>query len=399
VAGDKHDKTEAPTPKKKKDARKDGTVVRSEDLVTWAGVLASSFVLPSLIARTGSALNVVLRDVVAVARNPSAEELPSVVGRSLIGGLGAVLPALVALMVVAIVGNLAQVGFLLTVKPLQPKLSRLNPIQGIKRVFSVKSLWETAATVLKLIIIAAAGWFVVQGRVEDLIGAPGRTVGQSLAQIAEMTLAVLRTVAFAALVLGIADYAVQRRQHYKELKMSKQEIKQEARESEGDPHVKSRQRQLRSQMSRNRMLAAVPLADVVITNPTHLAVALQYDRAAGAPKVLARGGDELAARIREAAAAASVPCVEAKPLARALYAVCRVGEEIPPELYQGVATVLAFLHKLGDQKRPGLRIGLHVPDSWTPQEGELQRVSPARRRVLDRQSEANPEKIVESVGS
>lgn len=391
MAGDKHDKTEAPTPKKKKDSRKDGQVVRSEDLVTWAMVLASTFVLPSLISRTSTALSSTLRDVVAVAHNPNESDLPNLVGRALIGGLGAMIPALVALAVVAIVGNLAQVGFLLTLKPLQPKFSRLNPIQGIKRIFSAKSLWETAATVLKLVIIVVVAWFMIQGAIEEMMGAPGRTVSQSLAQAAQLTMAVVRAVAFAALVLGIADYAVQRRQHYKDIKMSVQEIKEEVRESEGDPYLKSRQRQLRSQMSRNRMLAAVPLADVVITNPTHLAIAVQYDRAAGAPKVLARGGDELAARIREAAAANGVPCVEAKPLARVLYAVCRVGEEIPPELYQGVATVLAFLHRLGvEQARSGFRVGLHVPDSWTPEAGELERVSPARRRMVERFSEPEP---------
>lgn len=389
MAGDRHDKTEAPTPKRKRESRKEGRVVRSEDLVTWTTVLVFSYLVPSLISRSADALRDVLRDVIAIAREPEATQLPTLVGRGLIGGLGAVLPVLVGLGAVAIVGNLAQVGFLLTVKPLQPKLKHLNPIAGIKRLFSVRSLWQTATTVFKLIIIGAVAWLTLSDTVGELAAAPGRTVGQSLGLAAMTSLSVLRSVAFAALALGLADYAVQRRQHYRDMKMSKHEIRQESREAEGDPHVKSRQRQISAQMSRNRMLAAVPLADVVITNPTHLAVALQYDRAAGAPRVLARGGDELAARIREAASASGVPCVEAKPLARALYAVCRVGEEIPPELYQSVATVLAFLHRLGaDSRRPGFRVGLHVPDSWTPADGELRRVTPARRRILQQHLDA-----------
>jgi len=386
VAGDKHSKTEAPTPKRKKEARQEGRVVRSEDLVTWATVLVSTIVIPGLVSRTGDALDQVLRDTVEVARRPDVAQLPTLVGRSLISGLGAMVPTLLALAVVAIAGNLAQVGFLLTGKPLKPKLSHLNPIQGIKRMFSVRSLWATLTTVLKLVIIGAVAWAMVRGSAEELLAAPRQSVGSTLARTAELTMALVRATAGAAFVLGLADYAFQRRQQYKDMKMSKEEIKQEARESDGDPHVKARQRQLRAQVSRNRMLASVRDADVVITNPTHLAIALQYDRAAGAPRVLARGADALAAKIRQEAAEAGVPCVEAKPLARALYAVCRVGEEIPPELYQGVATVLAFLHRLGvaEGRRRAVRVGIEVPDTWTPEDGELVRVSPTRRRVLER---------------
>lgn len=386
MAGDKHSKTEAPTPKRKKESRKEGQVVRSEDLVTWAMVLVSTWIVPSMLSRSSEALQTVLRDMVAVARDPQVARLPVLVGKGLGEGLMAALPGLVALAVVAVVGNLAQVGFLLTGKPLQPKLSRLNPIEGIKRIFTVRSLWETVSTVLKLVVILAVAWMMVRGSAGEFLDAPRQSVQESLADLAALSLALIRGISFAALVLGLADYAIKRRQQYRDMKMSKEEVRQEARESDGDPHVKARQRQMRAQMSRNRMLASVRDADVVITNPTHLAIALRYDRAAGAPKVLARGADELAAKIREEAAEAGVPCVEAKPLARALYAVCRVGEEIPPELYQGVATVLAFLHRLGiaEGRRRALRVGLEVPDTWTPEDGELVRVSPTRRRVLDK---------------
>ena len=389
MAGDRHDKTEAPTAKRKKEGRKEGRVVRSEDLVTWLSVLVATWVVPGLISRTTEATTATLRDLVEVAHRPDSRVLPTMVGRSLIGGIGSVVPAILVLGIIAVLGNLAQVGFLLTGKPLQPKLSRLNPIQGLKRIFSVKSLWATATTVAKLALILAVAWTLVRGSAAQLLSAPFRSVGASLADAGHLAVALVRSIAAAALVLGLADYAFQRRQHYREMKMSKHEIKQESRESDGNPEMKSRQRQVRAQMSRNRMLASVSKADVIITNPTHLAIAVQYVREAGAPKVLARGSDELAARIREEASRSGVPCVEAKPLARALYSVCRVGEEIPPELYQGVATVLAFLHRLGlAQRRDGVRVGLSVPDTWTPSQGRLERVPPARRRLLERQAAA-----------
>jgi flagellar biosynthetic protein FlhB len=214
-----------------------------------------------------------------------------------------------------------------------------------------------------------------------------------------LTLSIVRMVAAAALVVAIADYAFQRRQHANDLKMSKHEIKQEHRENDGDPHVKSRQRSLRFAMSRNRMLAAVGEADVIITNPTHLAVAIRYEPSKGAPRIVARGADGLAARIRSAATTAKVPIVEAKPLARALYGTCRVGEEIPAELYQGVATVLAFIHRLGANARSyGGQMGLAVPDTWTPSGGQLERIPPARRKFEARQA-ATRQRVAAMAGS
>ena len=385
MAGDKHDKTEAPTAKRKKESRRDGQVVRSEDLVTWTSVLIGTVVLPGMVSRAGSAVTTGLRMMLDLARDPDPKLLPGLVGRSLIAMLTAILPAMLALLAIAVVGNLAQVGLLLTGKPLAPKMSRLSPFKGLKRIFSVQSLWSTLTATMKLGIILAVSWVMVRGTAADIVRAPFRTASEAVQSTAMSALALVRAIAAAALVVGLADYAFQRRKHARDLRMSKHEIKQEARESDGDPHVKGRQRQMRAQMSRNRMLAAIPNADVIITNPTHFAIAIEYQRAHGAPKVIARGADGLAARIKAEGAAAGVPLVEAKPLARALYAVCRVGEEIPPELYQGVATVLAFLHQLSATRRTfGGPLDLHVPDTWTPSGAELVRVPPARRRALER---------------
>jgi flagellar biosynthetic protein FlhB len=385
MSGDKHDKTEAPTAKRKKEARRDGQVVRSEDLVTWTSVLIGTIVMPGMVSRTGSAVTAVLRSTVELAHNPDAKMLPTYVGRAMVATLGAILPAMLALLVIAILGNLAQVGLLLTGKPLKPQMSRLSPFKGIKRIFSVQSLWSTLTATMKLGIILAVSWVMVRGTAADIVRAPFRNASQAVHATAMSALALVRAIAAAALVVGLADYAFQRRKQAKDLKMSKHEIKQEARESEGDPHMKGKRRQMQNQMSRNRMLAAIPSADVIITNPTHFAIAIEYQRALGAPKVIARGADGLAQRIKAEGAAAGVPLVEAKPLARALYAVCRVGEEIPPELYQGVATVLAFLHQLSATRRTfGGPIGLEVPDTWTPSGSELVRVPPARRRMLEK---------------
>ena len=387
MSGDKHDKTEAPTAKRKKEARRDGQVVRSEDLVTWTSVLIGTVVMPGMVSRAGSAVTAVLRMMVELARHPDQKELPGYVGQALVATLTAVLPAMLVLLVIAIVGNLAQVGLLLTGKPLKPKMSRISPFKGLKRIFSVQSLWSTLTATMKLGIILAVSFVMVRGTAADIVRAPFRSAPQAVHATALSALALVRAIAAAALVVGLADYAFQRRKQAKDMKMSKHEIKQESRESDGDPHVKGKRRQMQAQMSRNRMLAAIPNADVIVTNPTHFAIAIEYQRSLGAPKVIARGADGLAQKIKAEGAAAGVPLVEAKPLARALYAVCRVGEEIPPELYQGVATVLAFLHQLSATRRSfGGPINLDVPDTWSPSDAPLVRVPPARRRMLEKQA-------------
>jgi flagellar biosynthetic protein FlhB len=208
-----------------------------------------------------------------------------------------------------------------------------------------------------------------------------RSPADAVVEVASVAVRLVQVVAVVCVLIGVGDYAMKRRDHQKELKMSKHDIRQEHKESEGDPHVRAQQRSQRLAMSRNRMLGAVSSADVVITNPTHFAVALSYDQAKGAPRVVARGADALAAKIREEARKAGVPCVESKLLARTLYRVSRPGEEIPAELYQAVATVLAFLHRVEETKRSvGAVYGLDVVDTWTPTDGALERISPAQRR-------------------
>ena len=172
MSGDKHDKTEAPTAKRKKEARRDGQVVRSEDLVTWTSVLIGTIVMPGMVSRTGAAVTAVLRSTVELAHNPDAKMLPTYVGRAMVATLGAILPAMLALLVIAILGNLAQVGLLLTGKPLKPQMSRLSPFKGIKRIFSVQRLWSTLTATMKLGIILAVSWVMVRGTAADIVPQP-----------------------------------------------------------------------------------------------------------------------------------------------------------------------------------------------------------------------------------
>ena len=385
MAGRNHDKTEAPTPKRKKEARRDGRVARSNDLVGWVSLLVATMVLPGLVRGVTLGAQELLLAAVAMARHPDAARLPTAVGKALSMMLTAMLPTLVTLVGLAIVANVAQVGFIFSGKPLKPKLKHLNPIAGLKRMFSAKGLWQAFAQIIKLGTISAIVWVMVKGVADQLIGSPARSPGDAVTDIATLSLHLVQIVAVVCALLGLVDYAVKKRSLVKELKMSKQEIKQEYKDAEGDQHVRARMRSNRMAMSRNRMIGAVALADVIITNPTHFAIAISYQREKGAPKVVARGADATAARIREEARRHGVPCVESRPLARTLYRLCRPGEEIPPELYQAVATVLAFIHRLGEtHKSYGATLGLEVADSWTPQDGSLDRVSPKRRRVLEK---------------
>ena len=384
--GKHDDRTEAPSAKRKKEAREKGEVPRSPDLVAWLMLLVATTLIPGLFARVTDQLHELLAAVSTVARDPQTSAVPEVVGKALLVVLTGMAPTLLLFMGLAIVGNLVQVGFLFTMKPMKPKFSNMNPISGIKRMFSVKGLWQIAAAGLRLTVIGAVVWTMVGGIARDMATSSMRSVPDALAQLALVAVGLVRLVAAVCVIIGVGDYLIKRRNMTKQLKMTKAEAKQEAKEAEGDPHVRGRMRTLRLQMSRNRMIGAVAFADVVITNPTHLAIAISYKRERGAPKVVARGADEVAAKIRAEADLHGVPCVEAKPLARTLYRVCRPGEEIPLELYQAVATVLAFLHRLGESHRAYKgRLGLDVPDTWTPSDqGELPRRPPRRGRRVPR---------------
>ncbi len=349
MAGDEG-KTEKPTPKRLREARKEGQFPRTMDAPTWLGIAGGTSMLPytvSRLAQTFEDLFGRLPDVAAKGTPPAAlavlADLPLAVVLD-------VAPLALAASFGAVAGAAAQ-GVHPSSKALKPQFKRMNPMQGIKRMFGPKALWEALKSLAKVIVISIVVWSMAKTLVPQLVGAgvvPWQTTLEN-ARSGLMTL--LWTATATGLVLALADYAYQRRTVMKQLRMSHHDIKQEMKQTEGDPMVKGAIRARQLAMSRNRMLSAVSDANVVLVNPTHYAVALKYQPSKGAPRVVALGTDALALKIREKAREARVPVVEDKPLARLLYRVCDLGDEIPAELYLAVARILAFVMAAGKPTR------------------------------------------------
>ena len=246
---------------------------------------------------------------------------------------------------------------------LKPKFSKLNPLLGVKRMFGVRAAWEALKALLKVIVLAVVVYVLGKNLIPELVSAGVRPLTATVQRTWEGIRAMVYAAAGAGLVLAMADYFYQRHEVTKQLMMTPKEIKDEYKQQEGDPQLKGAIRQKQMMMARNRMMAEVPEANVVLTNPTHLAIALKYEAGKGAPKVVAKGSDKVAAAIREIAREHRVPVVEDKPLARALFRVCEVGEEIPAELYMAVARILAFVMQAG---KPGRNAGTRKPPTKNP---------------------------------
>jgi flagellar biosynthesis protein FlhB len=340
------DKSEQPTAKRKRDARRDGNLARSAEVVAWTQMLAAAFLLPACLGLgTRSIRNVMLQVGVLVTR-PDIDAGAALLGKALTGGMLAIAPLALGMVAIGLIGNFAQTGFAFSGKALRPKFERISPAKGFKRLFSPHSAWEAGKAALKLAVLTAVAWPGV-AQLGAALGAGGRIPsGQVLAAVASATMNLLRTTAVAGLVLAALDYAFQRRRVRKGLMMTRQEVKDEFRQSEGDPFIKSRIRQRQMEVSRNRMMAAVAGADVVVVNPTHFAVALEYRAELGAPRVVAKGQGFVAQRIREEAEKNNVPIVRDVPLARTLHSACKLGQAIPADLYEAVARLLAFVFSL-----------------------------------------------------
>ena len=340
-------KTEAPTEKKKKDARKKGTISKSQDLGPWITLLIATYVVPATIGATSNVAVSSLASLRSVTARPDSQKAVDLLGQAMFGGLMALLPFLGVCALVGVVTHVGQTGLMLSLHPLKPDFKRVNPIEGAKRLFSPKSLWDTAKQVAKSILIGWLSWPHINRVAENLTSDGRVSLMEGLAESSRALMAMTRSVCYAIIVVALVDFMYQRRNKIMDLKMTKQEVRDEMRNSEGDPHIKQRIRSMQMALSRSRMMSDVPTASVVITNPTHVAIALRYDPlSGGAPKVVAAGIDKVAMRIREKAREAGVPIVEAKPLARALWRSCEVGDEIPAQLYEAVAKVLAFVRRL-----------------------------------------------------
>lgn len=335
------EKTEQATPQKKKKSRKEGQVARSPEIGPWAAVLVVAMMLHSLTERGIDSVQALLTRTLAMTARPSAESALMLVGEG--GRLVLVLSVSlgVLVLVVSVVGAVAQGGLFFATKTLKPKWSRLSPLQGAKRLFGPHALWEGAKMLVKSSLVAFFVWRAVKSLMPVLGGLVPIPVALELA--AHAATGLMRDIAFAALLAAFVDYAVMRRRTGKQVRMTKKEVKDEHKQSEGDPMLKGQIRSRQLAAARSRMMAAVPEADVVLVNPTHVAVALKYEPSRGTPRVVAKGAGAVATRIRELATSSRVTLVEDVPLARALHASCEVGQEIPPQLYHAVAQVLAFV--------------------------------------------------------
>ncbi len=349
-AGD--DKTEEPTAKKRADAKKKGQVGRSTDMTAAFVLLMGFFVIKMLWESIYTKIATYTTYVFSHLNQPVDTE--SVI-RIFIGIVELLaqtaLPIMIGIMFIGLAINFYQVGLNFNTEAIEFKLDKLNPINGFGRIFSKRSLMELAKSLMKIAII---GFFLYDFLADHLMEMPQFIyfdLTTSLAQISDIIFKMAFEVIGVIMIVGFLDYAYQKWQTTQDLKMSKQEVKDEMKQSEGDPQIKGKIKQKQRQMAMSRMMQEVPKADVIVTNPTHFAVALKYDKGMVAPQIVAKGQDMVAQRIKDIARENRVPIVENKPLARALYAAADVGDIVPAELYQAVAEVLAYVYRLKNNRR------------------------------------------------
>ncbi len=349
------EKTEQPTAKKLDDARKEGQVAKSQEIATAFSLLALFIILRVGYGFMGSnfigIFERVYNNIPNVARTYDGmlpvHYLSSILSNAILTLLLITAPFLIVGFVVAFVCDFVQVGFKPTSKPLQPKFSKLNPISGMKKIFSARKLFELGKSLLKLAVMAVVIYTFFTGRTESLFLLYDMPLKQAIGLMGNLIISLGLRIAAAYMVIAFVDLIYQRRKFTKDMMMTKKEVKDEYKNSEGDPAVKGAQKRRMMEASRRRMMQQLPQADVVITNPTHYAVAIKYDaQEAEAPIVVAKGADYLAQKIKETAKENNVEIVENKPLARMLYANVEVGELVPPELYKAVAEVLAYVYHL-----------------------------------------------------
>ena len=352
------EKTHAATPRKRSEAFKKGQVPRSQEVTNAFLLLAAASVLQVGGPHLASTLAALFGSTMAQATAPPVGAISTAEWIGELGWrtLGGIAPILVAMAGVALMVGAVQGRGVLTVEPLKPDWSKLNPQKTIQRIWGVRAVAELAKSLLKLTIVGVAVYLALRSASADLSGLAQQSPYALLQIIRKYAVRLLVIAGLAYLLLAMADYAYQLWQHEKGLRMSMEEIKREQKDSDGDPNVKARVRSMGRSLARRRMLISVSDADVVITNPTHVAVALKYDPSlAAAPIVLAMGERKVAEKIKEIALEAGVPLVENKPLARALLAAARIGLPIPVELYVAVAEVLAFVIRQRANWRPAWR--------------------------------------------
>ncbi len=349
MAEDLGEGTEDATPKRRREAREEGNIARSQDaanaMLLFGAVLVLSAGLKPLLGSLASMLTKSLGSENMQAMR--AEDITTNVAPTVVEASLAAAPIVLGAAAIGVLAHLWQVGFLVTGKPLAPKLERLDPISGFGRIFGVRGVIKTAMDIVKVLVVGWVAWNVATAVLPEIVALPALGALAGFEKIGTIGLSLAMQVGAALLILGIGDYAVQWFKHERDLRMTKQQVKDEWKESEGDPKVKQRRMQIARQLAMQRLQTAVPKADVIVTNPEHISVAIQYDpNSMQAPRIVAMGADHLAFRIRQIAMKHAIPIVERKPLARALYANAKVGQEIPPDHYKAVAEILAYVYRL-----------------------------------------------------
>ncbi len=343
------EKTEAPTPRRIQEARDEGNVARSQDLSAAVALMGAMVLLVAFGNNIFGGFRSLVRSMLGGEWGNAATREAEVGQIIAIAGLAAarvVLPIALGLFVLGILANVFQIGFLVTLKPLTPKFNKISPLKGAQNLFSRRAAMRLVMALLKVFVVVVIAALVIaldMGKVLALLALePAPLLGAASGLVMSLGF----KLAAVMLILAIMDFMYQRWQHTQDLKMTKQEVKEEWKRMEGDPLIKQRRAKVARQLAMQRISAAVPTADVVVTNPTHFAVALKYDDSMAAPKVVAKGADYLALRIRQLAAAHDVPIVERPPLARALYRHVDINQEIPAKFYAAVAEILAYVYRL-----------------------------------------------------
>jgi len=351
MAGEDDDsqKTEEPTGKRLSDAREKGQVARSQEVSHWFMILALALVVgifsPSLMSDIGGVLRPFLEQPHLMALE--AGGMRDILTGAAIGILKVSLVPLGIILAAGLAAGTIQNGIIVTTEQIQPKLSKIGFKKGFKKMFSTRALSDFLKGLLKLVIVGVVVCLILWPDRHTLLAIPTMPVEAMLALVRVESVKVIVGVLAVMSLVALIDVIYQRFQHHKELRMTKQQVKDEHKQSEGDPLIKGRLRQIRVERARRRMMAAVPEADVVITNPTHYAVALKYDqRTMEAPRVVAKGVDNVALRIREVAEEHKVAIVENPPVARALHAAVEIDQEIPPEHYKAVAEIIGYVMRL-----------------------------------------------------
>ena len=357
--GDGGEKTEPATAKKLADARKEGQVAKSQELNSAISLIALFVILKIFVSFVGERFlgmfqliyNKIPDIIDESAGGLSVFMAGKVLGNVLLTILTTMAPFLAIGFVIALLSNVLQIKWKVTTKPMRPKFSKINPLSGFKRIFSKDSLFELVKSIVKVALILYVAYTSIKDHQNELFLVYDIPLLQVVLLVGTIVIDTGLKIALVYIFIGIADFVYQKHKFKEDMKMTKQEVKDEFKNTEGNPEIKGRQRSKMREASQRRMMQSLPSADVVITNPTHYAVAIKYDaQQHSAPVVLAKGEDFLAQKIKEVAKENNVEIVENKPLARMLYANVDVGQEVPPELYQAVAEVLAFVYSLRENR-------------------------------------------------